>query len=193
MHITLPRTTFSTFMPNWNRKGSNQLVDVSLRKAIFASALYNCCLVASVNKSGYSANSCRPSQVNLQIADRILDCTSIACCIERKYSLAHQRELTRKFCKAASTSIYCWEYAFLRRQASWNRGYHSSLDVKNHAFLELALLVASGYDFADVKSWMIILGRKGKLRLSKGGLEVWRAGQEFELESIYSCHMPCFA
>jgi hypothetical protein len=110
-----------------------------------------------------------------------------------EYSLVHQRELTEEFCEAASTSIYCWEYAFLRRQDSGTSGYCTSVDVKNHAYLEIALLVANGYGFADVKSWMIILGRKGIMRLSRRGLEVWRVGRDFELVNIYSCRMPCFA
>lgn len=67
--------------------------------------------------------------------------------------------------------------------------HHVGLDTVDDAYLEMALLVASGYELAHVKKWMIRLVKKGKLKLAKREQETWRNS----FASIHTCRMPVSA
>jgi hypothetical protein len=157
-------------------------MDVSLRNAMFASALYNSSAhirAKTARDPLYLKAFFYPDsfpRANLQITERIQDCTSIACHIDRNRSLSHQRDLTRMFCNAASTSIFCWEYTFLLVWDPYMRANNRTADTQHDIHLEAALLIACGYELADVKKWMMILGTRNQLKLCKEERETWCSG-----------------
>jgi hypothetical protein len=163
-HITLLQLPYLGFLLELSRAGTEEFVYMPLRDALLASALYNSCI------SSTTATISRYTDPHLHITDRISNCTLIAQHIVRQHSASHQHDLMRTFCTAASNSLCCWKYIFQRHSIRVGKRYTDmncrDTNIVEDAYLEAALLVASGYGIEVVKRWMIKLGRVKKLKRS---------------------------
>jgi hypothetical protein len=103
------------------------------------------------------------------IRNRIKNCVLVAQHISSNHDSAHERELFRDFCDAASTSHCCWHYIFGLRYNVNSFVHHVDeygiRPKEGELLLESALLVANGYQLTDVKRWFL---RLGKLRMLIG-------------------------
>jgi hypothetical protein len=149
-HLILPRFPRTSFIRDLARPDIAKRFDLSLRNALLGSALYN----SSISKSAMPSKK-RSSGRHFDMLNRIENCTRIAQQIDQDDSESHAQDLTRMFCIAASTSRYCWMHIFY----AYTTGCFRSRKVKystprDNAYLEAALLVASGYKIAEVKECM---------------------------------------
>jgi hypothetical protein len=100
------------------------------------------------------------------IRNRIRNCVLVAQHISSSHNSAHEQELFKDFCNAASTSRCCWHYIFgLRYVDSFVPHVDENGDPSKESELRLeaALLIANGYQLADVKQWLLRLGKLGML------------------------------
>jgi hypothetical protein len=147
----------------------------TLHTSIFASAI--------CNSASASSSKRRPSRRETpRIADRIQNCTTIAMHLGLPsnspgklpaFSIS-PRELMQRLCTAASTSIYCQEYIYMP-------SYYEQLfqtHAEGDACLEAALLVACGYEFAEVVKAMIKLVEMGELKPYLKGKYEWEVRRE---------------
>ncbi|KAF2850912.1 hypothetical protein T440DRAFT_478812 [Plenodomus tracheiphilus IPT5] len=102
------------------------------------------------------------------IIHRIKNCARIARCIDRRNSVGYRDDLIRTFCTSASTSRSCWHYILEPVQYIQYVDDRVAHFIEDDLLLEAALLVANGYQFEDVKMWMVRLGRRGLLTGYRG-------------------------
>jgi hypothetical protein len=149
--LTLNQLLHRSFRASWAdipKEGAD-----AFRDALASSALYR----ATTNTG----------RCQHPIGNRIRNCVLVAQHICSNHSSAHEQELLKVFCTAASTSRCCWDYVLSLRYNTDRFVYH--VDKKRvflkegDILLEAALLVANGYDLADAKHWLLRLGKLGML------------------------------
>ena len=131
-------------------------MDRSLRDALLASALYR-------------ETQLYPGDGTAHLmAHRIKNCVLVAQHLSADYSMQSEQLLYERLCAVASASRCCWNYIF----TLWYVGGHAFIDGvdddgafsrKKDILLEVSLLLATGYQLAEVRRWMLRLGRLGML------------------------------
>jgi len=153
-HLNLSQLPYRSFVVYDIQKQSS--LDCSLRDALLASALYR-------ETQLYSGDSTAHF-----MAHRIKNCVLVAQHLSADYSMQNEQLLYERLCAVASASRCCWNYIF----TLWYVGSHAFIDGvdEDGAFsrekdilLEFSLLLAIGYQLADVRRWMLRLGRLGML------------------------------
>ena len=175
--LTLRQVPYRSYFPSLEqtRKG----VDISFRNKLLASALYR------------STQRHVEGEITQPIVSRIRNCVLVAQHIDSNHDALYEDQLVRMFCSAASTSNCCSGYIFtllystnarvwqvdgqgssleygslhphLELALGWN-GRRSSGPGHGDVLLEVALLVANGFQLTEVKRWLLRLGRLGMLR-----------------------------
>jgi hypothetical protein len=149
--LTLNQIPYHSFLASRakNTKETNQ----TFRNALLSSALYRTTTSSEAKHH--------------PIKNRIRNCILVAQHVSSNHNIALERELYKKFCDAASTSRCCWNYTFsLRHHVNVFVHHVDEYGISLKASdlrLETALLVANGYQLAEVKHWLIRLGRLGML------------------------------
>jgi hypothetical protein len=139
-------------------RNSDQENMTTLHIDLLASAIHN-------SADASSAPSRRPRIETTRIADRIRNCITIASQIGLPENSPfadpsiRPGDLMHHLCAAASTSRYCQEYMYI--PSSYNQRFTSF--AEGDAYLEAALLVASGYTAEPVLHTMKRLVKEGKL------------------------------
>ncbi|KAI4695441.1 uncharacterized protein J4E84_002067 [Alternaria hordeiaustralica] len=153
-HLTLSQLPYRSFVVYDIQKQSS--LDRSLRDTLLASALYR-------ETQLYSGDGTAQF-----MAHRIKNCVLVAQHLSADYSMQNEQLLYEKLCAVASVSRCCWNYIF----TLWYVGGHAFIDGvdEDGAFsrekdilLEISLLLAIGYQLAEVKRWMLRLSRLGML------------------------------
>ena len=152
-HLTLSQLPYRSFITYDIQKQSS--LDRSLRDAILASALYRETQLYSGDGTAHF------------MAHRLKNCVLVAQHLSADYSMQNEQLLYGRLCAVASASRCCWNYIFILRYNS-----HAFVDdvdddgrpaMHRDILLEVSLLVATGYQLADVRRWMARLGRLGML------------------------------
>ncbi|KAH8730658.1 hypothetical protein GQ44DRAFT_451604 [Phaeosphaeriaceae sp. PMI808] len=131
--------------------------DTKLHTSVLASAMYNSSRALASNRRARLATP--------RIVNRIRNCTTIASTLcplidpTSKNPNPGPKELMRRFCNAASTSIYCHEYMYMSSAyVDW-----FGLYAEDEAYLEVALLVACGFSKEGALESLFKLAKQGKL------------------------------
>lgn len=169
--LTVAQFPYKSFVQNLHSESSSQDANCVFRNALLALALYNS--MRSVNRTS----------PQLVITHRIRNCVLIAQYIDANHSSTYQQELLRKFCLAASSLRYCWSYIFtLRDREPRGDGHvdqHNVFLREMNQRLEVALLVANGYEVEEVKKKMNRLEKMGKL-IGHKSLVVYGSGARWD-------------
>jgi hypothetical protein len=131
--------------------------------SLLASAIYN-----SSSDTSRCFRAARPSPSNLwrsdtNIADRIQNCVTIAAAITSPSP--KPKELMRSLSIAASMSTWARDYMYMPYYLSGGFDTYRESD----ALLEVALLVAYGYDKQDVLEALLSEAKKGLLKPYRTG------------------------
>lgn len=131
-------------------------LDPTLRDALLASALYR-------ETQLYPGD--RPAQL---MAYRIKNCVLVAQHLSADYSVQNEQLLYKKLCTVVSSSRCCWNYIFTLRYSNGDAFVHcvdhsGAFPREQDILLEVSLLLVIGYQLADVRRWMLRLGRLGML------------------------------
>jgi hypothetical protein len=151
--LTLRQIPYHSFLAYDMQKPPG--LDCSLRDALLASALY------------HQTQRCIGNEAVHFMMYRMKNCVLVAQHLSSNHNIKHGLLLYQTFCAAASTSRCCWWYIFELQYGSnpfvYGVDNHGGSAREHDILLEVSILVASGYQLADVKRWMVRLGGLGLL------------------------------
>jgi hypothetical protein len=152
-HLTLSQIPYQSFLIYGIQKQSG--LSASLRDSLLASALY------------HETQGCSGDGAAHAMTHRIRNCVLVAQHLSSDHNMQAEQLLYKKICIVASASRCCWNYIFILRYNSHafvdDVDYDGNPPRHRDILLEVSLLVATGYQLADVRRWMVRLGRLGML------------------------------